>query len=97
MTEQDQELLGAVLEREDLSDNRRVIFEDMLHRLERYGRPLTDKQRAFVQAALKGEKYNAEPEYENTWSAGKVPEGRKVATPAVLQNLPKRPPPFPKP
>jgi hypothetical protein len=91
----DHALLAAVLERDGLSDDRRAIFEDMLQKLQTYGRPLTKKQRDFAKAALEGEKYEPEPEYENLVSSGRVPIGRPVVTPPVLrpENLPKRPPP----
>jgi len=49
---------------------------------------LSDKQRAWVDKAY--ERFN--PKYENLMSAGKAPRGREVETPAVLKNLPKRPP-----
>lgn len=86
----DHELLAAVLEKDGLSDDRRIIFEDMLEKMQRYGRPLTSKQRDFAKAALEGEKYEPEPEYQNLVSSGRVPVGRPVATPPVLQTLPKR-------
>jgi len=84
-------LLAAVLERDDLSDAARAAFEDMQHKLDRW--PLTKKQRQWIEAALRGEKFEPEPEYENLVSSGRVPRGREVPTPAILQNLPKKPPP----
>lgn len=62
-------------------------FDEMLRR----DRPLSEKQRAWVRAVH--EKICGTPHYENAWSAGRVPRGRDVPTPAVLQNLPMRPPP----
>ena len=38
------------------------------------------------------EKIVGAPQYENLVSSGKVPLGRPVETPAVLKNLPKKPP-----
>jgi hypothetical protein len=72
----------------DLTDRQKEIVQDMIDR----GRKLTPKQRAFVQAMVNGEHYEPEETYENAWSAGKVPMGRPVETPAVLRNLPLRPP-----
>ena len=60
--------------------------------LERY-EELTAKQRrwaAGIWARLNGEE--APPEYENLISSGKAPRGKEVPTPAILQNLPKKPP-----
>lgn len=52
---------------------------------------LTEKQRAWVRGVTSN--VFDEPEYLNLVSAGKVPRGlREVETPAVLQNLPKKPP-----
>jgi hypothetical protein len=83
----DTELLQRALEGE-LSDDQREAFTDMLERVGRGGK-LTDKQRSWVKAVLD------EPEYENLVSAGKVPMGKPIETPAILrpENLPKRPPP----
>jgi hypothetical protein len=91
----DLELLVAVLDRDDLPDGTREAFEDMQHKVDRYG--LSSKQRAWARAILAGEKYEPEEECLNLWSSGKVPKGRDVPTPAVLLNLPKKPPPRPKP
>lgn len=74
---------------EDLDEEVRFnarAFDEMLAR----DRPLSDKQRAWVRAVH--EKLCGTPHYENAWSAGKVPRGREVPTPAVLQKLPLRPP-----
>jgi len=67
-----------------LSDEQREAFEDMLEKMGDRG--LTEKQRSWVKGVLD------EPEYENLVSSGKVPRGKDIPTPAVLQNLPKRPP-----
>jgi hypothetical protein len=64
-----------------------TAFQDMLRR----DRPLSDSQRKWL--AEVHERICGVPTYENAWSAGKVPRGREVETPAVLRNLPKRPPP----
>jgi hypothetical protein len=53
-------------------------------------RPLTPKQRSWAKGLA--ERLLDEPAYENLASSGKVYRGREVATPAVLQNLPKKPP-----
>jgi hypothetical protein len=73
-----------------LNEETREAFNDMIDRMSSAPFPqreLTEKQRAWVCNVLD------EPEYENAWSAGTVPRGREVPTPAVLQNLPKKPPP----
>lgn len=86
----DLELLSTALDM-DLADAVRAAFEDMQHKVDRY--PLSKKQRDWLKAVIAGEKYDPDPEYLNLMSSGKVPRGREVATPAVLQNLPKKPPP----
>lgn len=54
---------------------------------------LTGKQREWAQDTHR----RIVPVYENLVSRGLVPRGREVPTPPVLQNLPKCPPPLPKP
>lgn len=88
----DIKLLERVLDEAKLTDAQREAFDDMLAKLHRSGSALSPKQRAWAQVALYGERYEPEPEYENLVSAGRVPRGRPVPTPAVLTNLPKRPP-----
>jgi hypothetical protein len=61
-------------------------FRDMLER----DHPLSEKQRTWTKAIY--EQIFDVPEYQNLVSSGQVPRGREVATPAVLQNLPKKPP-----
>lgn len=64
-------------------------FEDMRKRLERFPQAtLTDKQREWA-ANVAGEEI-----YKNEFSAGLIPRGREVETPAVLrrENLPLKPP-----
>lgn len=55
---------------------------------------LTPKQRAWAEGVAEGRFVEAEPEYENLVSSGRVPRGREVETPAALrrENLPLRPP-----
>ena len=66
-------------------------FGEMAVRLEsRPGTALSDKQRKWLAGVY--ERVTGEPQYENLVSSGRVPRGREVETPAVLQNLPKRPP-----
>jgi hypothetical protein len=92
----DLDLLTSVLEKDDLSDSVRAAFEDMQFKVDRY--PLSKKQRAWARAILDGDKYDPEPdECQNLWSSGKVPKGNDVPTPAVLLNLPKKPPMRPRP
>ena len=52
---------------------------------------LTQAQRKWAKGVK--ERAMEAPEYLNEWSSGKVPRGKEVPTPAVLQNLPKSPPP----
>jgi hypothetical protein len=72
----------------DLTDRQKEIVQNMIDT----GRKLTPKQRAFVTALVNGDRYEPEETYENARSAGKVPMGRPVEMPAVLRNLPLRPP-----
>lgn len=52
---------------------------------------LSEKQKEWIRGVH--ERLFDAPSYENAWSNGKVPKGREVETPAVLRNLPKKPPP----
>lgn len=52
---------------------------------------LTDRQRRWVVGAYE----RLVPQYANLMSRGLAPRGKEVPTPPVLQNLPKKPPPFP--
>jgi hypothetical protein len=62
-------------------------FEEMLSR----GFGLSPKQRAWAKGLL--ERFaEKDPTYENLVSRGMVLRGREVETPAVLKNLPKKPP-----
>lgn len=64
-------------------------FEGMLSR----GKALTDKQRNYLRDVF--ERIVGTPQYENLWSAGKVPRGESFATPVpevLLKPLPKKPP-----
>jgi hypothetical protein len=100
--DEDLKTLNAILtyadEQEDdekVSEKEADAFRSM-HQLlvEGFREELTEKQRKWargVAARIRGEE--AEPEYENLISNGLCPRGREVPTPAVLQNLPKRPPP----
>jgi len=65
-------------------------FEDMKNRVEKFGLDLTDKQIAWIRGVH--EKLFDVPHYENLVSSGRVPRGKEVPTPPVLQSLPKRPP-----
>jgi hypothetical protein len=99
----DLNLLGELLDKHaaDLTDLEVEAFASMRLDLQAYGgildgtdvgRPfhqLTDRQRSWVT----GVHERVVPAYANLVSRGLVPRGREVPTPAVLQNLPKRPPP----
>jgi hypothetical protein len=80
------ELLEAVLERDDLSDYARNAFEDM----QRQARSLSPKQRAWAEAAFKGERYEPESEYENMVSRGLVERGKEVEL--MVKARPLKPP-----
>jgi hypothetical protein len=79
LAERDAELLEAAIEHEKTSDKLKVIFEDMRDKTVVRGHPLSDKQRAWALAASKGERYEAEEEYLNLVSEGRVPPGKPVA------------------
>jgi hypothetical protein len=68
-------------------------FSDMREALLAYGANdgryrLTENQRVWLQRVRE----RVVPQYENLVSNGLVPRGREVPTPAVLLNLPKKPP-----
>ena len=95
MNPEDAKLLRACLEWADEHDDEaseqwRGAFRDMLSR----GFGLSHKQAAWIKGVA--EKLGiADPQYENAWSAGKVPRGEKLATPVpeVLKKpLPLKPP-----
>lgn len=88
LSSEDAEALEEALAREGVGRKAKLAFEEMLHK----GKALTLKQRAWLQNALGGEKYDPEPTYENLWSNGLVPKGGEVVTPDVLRRLPKKPP-----
>jgi hypothetical protein len=98
---EDIRMLRAILsEYESLDEDDRLYrtacgaasrVESMLARLQ--GNPdllLTEKQRSYVHDIY--EKLFDAPIYANLVSAGKVPLGNPVETPAVLKNLPLKPP-----
>jgi hypothetical protein len=73
-------------------DKTRNAMRDMLDRMENGKLDfLNEKQRGYVRGVY--EKVFQTPTYENLFSSGKAPRGKEVPTPAVLLNLPKRPPP----
>jgi hypothetical protein len=78
----------------ELADSEREAFTDMRAALRAFPadaegrRQLSAKQREW----LRGVRDRLVPQYENLVSAGNVPRGREVPTPAVLQILPKKPP-----
>ncbi len=84
----DEALLDEVLSKEELSDDRRAIFEDMRDWVHK-GWSLTDKQRQFAELAV-GRRDAMDEEYENAWSAGKVPKGRDVEL--MVRDKPLKPP-----
>ena len=89
LAEDEKMLRGLLATCPDVDEEERFnarAFQDMLDR----GYALSDKQRQWVRGVY--EKIFDEPQCLNLWSSGRVPRGREVPTPAVLQNLPKRPP-----
>lgn len=99
----DLQLLDELLTKhaDELTDGETEAFASMRFDLQAYGgilgeasesgrrfRELTDRQR--VWAAAVRERFS--PQYKNLVSSGQVPRGREVPTPAVLQDLPKKPP-----
>jgi hypothetical protein len=80
----DRAIVVLLLREESLSDGARKAFSEMLTWLDRgEGRGLSVKQREWVEGALL--------EYTPI-AATDVPRGREVETPAVLKNLPTKPP-----
>jgi hypothetical protein len=102
MTQRDEdlELLAELLDRhaDNLTDVEVEKFASMRFDLtaglrgERF-QQLTDAQRDWATAVRE----RVAPQYANLVSRGLVPRGREVPTPPVLRDLPKRPPPLPKP
>jgi DNA topoisomerase IB len=83
----DAELLEAALASDDISDEAREAFEDMQAKC----RPLSPKQRAWLEAAIEGHRYEA-PDEEPPKPASAYPRGKEVELPPVLRNLPLKPP-----
>ena len=80
----DRAIVVLLLREESLSDGARKAFSEMLAWIDRgEGRGLSVKQREWVESALL--------EYTPI-AATDVPRGREVETPAVLKNLPTKPP-----
>lgn len=82
-------------ERTEAMESTLAAFAEMLYKLEHGQRSeLTPKQRDWLKGVY--EDVCGDPQYRNDWSAGRVPEGRPVETPAVLRSLPLKPPSRPK-
>ena len=79
-------------EHDDIADEKFnvKVFERMRRDLERPRFELSIKQIGWVEGVY--EKLFDIPVYQNAVSAGQVPRGKEVPTPAVLQYLPKLPP-----
>jgi hypothetical protein len=81
----DRKLIKAAVAKADAETAE--IFTEWLVKLEAERKEtLSDKQRTWAESIAGTETY------ENLWSAGKVPRGREVPTPAVLLHRPLRPP-----
>lgn len=74
---------------DELTDVETEAFAGMRFGLQLQFHELTDRQRTWVTSVYE----RIVPQYANLVSRGLVPRGREVPTPAVLQNLPKKPPP----
>jgi hypothetical protein len=90
MTEEEVESLKVAIEAATESGDETSLeaFTEMLGR----GRPLTEKQRGWVDRVAGVEVTEYAPTYENLVSSGKVVRGAEVETPLVLRNLPLKPP-----
>jgi hypothetical protein len=88
--EKDRALLKQVLGKGDILEDNRDAFEDMLLKLDEKERELSPKQRAYVKNILGDDAEDDEPRV--LFSSGKIPLGKPVETPAVLKNLPLKPP-----
>ena len=95
--ESDLSALSELLDRhaDELTEPELEAFADMRFSLQAYGglsqpkyHQLTEKQRQWVTSVHE----RIVPAYANLFSRGLVPRGREVEPPAVLLNLPKRPP-----
>jgi len=89
------ECLSWAAEHEETAEARFNVdaFETM-QRTVNAGRLLSDPRLKWIRDVH--EKLFEEPQYENAWSAGKIPRGEKLATPVpeVLKRpLPMKPPP----
>jgi len=86
----DIKLLESVLDEDlELTEEEQIMFDGLLDFLKGSpSRSLSKKQRNKLQASYD----RSHPEYENLYSSGKVPKGKDIPTPPVLQNLPKFPP-----
>lgn len=92
IAEADEQLLRDLLDWSEENDPdgekfSRAPFEQMLRR----NRPLTEPQRAWARSLMEQHAGGA-VHYQNLASTGRLVRGREVPTPAVLQNLPKKPP-----
>lgn len=84
-------LLHTLLDDSELRPDEREAFSTMLDELVGpQGFPcLTPSRRRWAREVAARVRPGA---YENLVSSGRVPRGREVPTPAVLQHLPKKPP-----
>ena len=88
----DEDLLTELLEELHHRGDTRLweIFDQMHDKTVAQGRRLSPKQRAFAEATLAGERYEAEETYKNDVSAGTVPRGREVEL--LVKDKPLAPP-----
>jgi hypothetical protein len=92
--DEDLALLRRLVDDSDVLDYERDAFAQMLRQLEASSseggyHALSEPRRLWAREVA--ERVGCIG-YENLVSSGLVPRGREVATPAVLQNLPKKPP-----
>ena len=88
--ERDIERLNTILTMDDVDEDTKSKFEDMLQKLIHVGGMLSQSQRAWADSVLKGEKYEPEIKYENMVSSGKV--SGKSTVQLLIKDHPLRPP-----
>lgn len=88
--EGDRKLVREVLA-EEITEAEREAFTEMLAMLDAGRRTLSERQRSWVREVGKRAGADVDNVMER-WKRGEIPRGREVETPAVLRNLPMKPP-----
>ena len=86
----DETLLQAVLDHENLSEEEREAFDSMLRQVMGNNRSLSDRQRSWLKNVA--ERMDVSEPSANLVSRGKVLRGAEIPTPAILLNRPLKPP-----